>query len=225
MEDVFEKFHLQFGERYTRHLDLDLTEDVFRYDFFAALMHIKGLQSWEIHLEHPIDPSAYVPRNNEKSKRGEKPQLDLAFGDGAERTYVEFAMFKRNSVDGSPINDTENAFKILNDMMRLALQVHVVKGSGYFVSVADYTMLGKRLKRSDRSEAFPAERYEFDHTVLQDLMNLYVVGRKIDTRFLEKLQQTGITVCATRVFERELKPPVPGKKSTLVSAWKVEALI
>lgn len=223
MNTVLDLFHRHFEQRYDRTSVLQLTEDAVRYDFFSALMHTRNLRSWEIQIEQPIHPGAYVPRNNDKSKRGEKPQIDLAFGDGDERVYVEFAMFKRNSVDNSPINDTENAFKVLNDMMRLALQIHMDRGRGFFVCVADSKMIGKRLTRSDRFLAFPAKQYEFDYKALQDLSNLYTVGRKIDPRFLAKLQETGMTVRAEQVFERDLKSR-RNELRTIVSAWKVEAL-
>jgi hypothetical protein len=220
MNDVLELFHDQFERRHARTSILELTEDSVRYDFFAALMAKRGLPSWEIHLEPSIDKEAYVRRNNEKSKRTENPRLDLAFGDGAERVYVEFALFKKNSVPNSPINDTENAFKVLNDMMRLALHIKKTNGRGFFVCVSDHTMLGKQLSRSERFSVFPALRYEFDHGALHEVANLYTTSKKLDPRFMETLRSSGIVVRADKVFERDLRPTENGKE-VKVLAWEV----
>ena len=85
-------------------------------------------------------------------------------------------------------------------------------------------MLGKRLQWSDQFAAFPSERYVFDHAAFQGVVNLYKSAKdKVDSRFMEKLLETGITVRAEKVFERELRSTVNPKR-TLVSAWNIVIL-
>jgi hypothetical protein len=221
MVQVFERFKHLFENRYKRISVLDLGEDSVRYVFFTAARDILNLESWQIQLEHPIHPEAFQPRENAKRKRDEKPQIDLWIETEESKTGVEFAIFKRNKVDGSPINDTEYAFKLLNDFMRLALHGYLANSQSYFVCVADSMMLGKQLF-SRKIDSFPGELYEFDHTTLVDIMSDYLSAKKIDTRFLVKLKHHGLNVKAERVGDDSINSDI-NQLTTKAIMWRITA--
>jgi hypothetical protein len=221
--NVLPEFKRLFEERYKRISVFNLKEDSVRYDFYIALLTKLQLEPWQIQLEQPLDPRTFAPRLNEKRKRDEQPVVDLSVAIGSEQVHVEFGVFKRNRIDKSPSNDTEYAFKILNDMMRLGLQSHITRSSGYFVCIADESMLGKRLGRT-RLPAFPASEYIFDSNKLSEIMAAYKSAKRIDDRFRKKLEETGITIRAKLVFDQHLVSSL-NPMTTKALAWEVTSHI
>jgi len=190
-----------------------------RYDFFYSLIEILKLNPWDIQLEHPIHSESFIPRENAKRKRDEKPQIDLWVEKGDIRICFEFAIFKRNKVDRSPINDTEYAFKVLNDFLRLGLHAYLTRSEAYFVCVADAMMLGRQLS-SKKIPAFPGGKYEFNHLGLTDIMVGYISSKKIDIRFHSKLKEHNLKIKADLVFN-ELLESALNKLETRVLIWKI----
>lgn len=219
MQNVFEYFRDLFEKRYSQYSVLELGEDSIRYDFFSALTTKLNMNPWEIQLEYPLHNDTFLPRQNEKRKRNEKPQVDLRVKNANNNFCVEFAFFKRNKVDGSPGNDTAYTFKILNDMMRLGLQSHVTNAEAYFICVADEIMLGKRLTRTDLPK-FPADLYRFDHPSLTDIMSRYKSAKIIDERFHKKLLEFNVTIIAEKVFDELVKSGI-NKMETRALVWKI----
>ncbi len=219
MQTVFESFRDLFEKRYSQYSVLELGEDSIRYDFFSALTTKLKLNPWEIQLEYPLHNDTFLPRQNEKRKRDEKPQVDMWVKNADNNFCVEFAFFKRNKVDGSPGNDTEYAFKILNDIMRLGLQSYITKSEAYFVCIADEIMLCKRLSRTNLP-AFPADSYRFDYTLLTDIMSRYKSAKKIDERFQKKLLELNLTINAEKVFDKLVKSEI-NKMETKALVWKI----
>jgi len=220
MQSVFERFKELFEKRYSSFSVLDLGEDSVRYDFFYALMEKLNLEPFDIQLEYPLYAGTFIPRQNIKRKRNEKPQVDLLINTNNKHLCVEFAFFKRNKVEGSPGNDTEYAFKILNDLMRLGLQSYFTKADAYFVCVADEIMLGKQL-RSRKLPKFPAEFYKFNHSELSTIANNYKSAeKKIDKRFFLKLKEVGITIIAEKIFDKSLASQI-NQMETRALVWKI----
>lgn len=219
MKSVFTKFKEYFEKRFQKISILDLGEDSVRYDFFLALKEELHVSPWDMQLEHPIVGNAFAPRNDAKSKRKEKPKVDLWVDAQDQKLTFEFGIFKRNSVDNSPINDTEYAFKILNDLMRLALVKHLTKCDAYFVCVADAMMLGRQLSHKKLS-AFPSRSYTFNHTELVDIMANYDSAKKIDSRFLVQLDRLNVRVIANLVFNERIVSPL-NTLETRILVWEV----
>lgn len=220
MEQIFTLFTTLFEKRYSLNSVLNLGEDSVRYDFFVALKNALQLESWQIQLEHPIDSRTFVSNKHEKSKRDEKPQIDLWVNEDICKIAVEFAFFKRNKVDGSPGNDTEYAFKILNDFMRLGLQVYYTKCEAYFVCVADEIMLGKQLNRTNLP-TFPGQHYVFNSEALKLSMNKYKSAKKIDTRFFNRFKEINFTITADLVFNQQIISAV-NPMMTKALVWEVK---
>lgn len=205
MQNTFEIFRDLFEERYRRISVLDLGEDSVRYDFFSALKESLNLRPWEIQLEHAVHPQSFKPRENAKRKRDEKPQIDLWFEDANQRVGVEFAIFKCNKGDGSRINNTEYIFKVLNDMMRLALNAELTNSKAYFVCIADSSMLGKQL-RNKQLPAFPGAEYTFDVDKLQGLIDTMISAKKrLDERFIYKLREMNMKVTGQLVYDERVE--------------------
>lgn len=219
MDASFARFKELFENRYNRVSVLDLGEDSVRYDFFTAVKEGLNLEPWEIQVEHPIHKEAFEPRQNEKRKRDEKPQMDLWIENSNHKIGVEFAIFKRNKVDNSPINETEYVFKLLNDFMRLALHSFLTNSKAYFVCVADGMMLGKQLY-TRKIPSFPGQAYDFDHLRLIEIMGEYVSARKIDQRFLSRLQKHGLTVNAKLIFNEKFESQM-NPLETRALIWEV----
>ncbi len=219
MLTVFERFRELFEIRYSLVSVLDLGEDSVRYDFFAALVEQLKLEPWQIQLEYPLHTNTFFPRQNARRKRDEKPQIDLFVKTNDKNFCVEFAIFKRNKVDGSAGNDTEYAFKILNDFMRLGLQAYFTNADAYFVCVADKIMLGKQLW-SKKLPIFPSEVYKFNSVTLADIMLDYKSAKKIDDRFFKKFKELDLTIVAEKIFD-ELVVSEINQIETRTLVWKI----
>ncbi|MBA3901365.1 MAG: hypothetical protein H0X62_14350 [Bacteroidetes bacterium] len=219
MEIVFNNFKQIFETRYSLLSALDIGEDSVRYDFFAALNKSLQLNPWEIQLESPINKQAFIPRENPRRKSDEKPRIDLLVINSELNFCAEFALFKRNKVEGSPINETEYAFKVLNDILRLGLHSFYSCSKAYFICIADATMLKKQLWHK-KTPPFPGDFYEFNYHTLKDIMGEYKSSKRIDPRFLLKLEQSNLTIRADKIFDEKVNSAInPLETRTLV--WEV----
>ena len=219
MQAVFQKYKELFESRYNIKSVLEMGEDSIRYDFFLALMAEKKLNSWEVHMEHPMSAECYVATENAKRKRKEKPQIDLYTNTDRAKVCAEFGFFRRNSNDQGTIARTENTFKMLNDFMRLGIQSKITESMCYFVCVADSKMLGHQLY-NNRIPEFPAIRYEFTAESLRNAMDGYLSSDKVAARFLNKLDQLDITIAANLIFNEKLISEINAFE-TRILIWEV----
>jgi len=165
-KQVFDKYKELFEERCSKIKLLDIGEDSIRYDFFIALSEIENLSPSDIQLEYSIHKSAFRERQNKNSKRKEKPQIDLVVETGKHNLNFEFGLFRQNSNEDGSINKTARTVKILNDMIRLALDSYFTNRQAYFICVADDKMLGHQL-RSKILGKFPSD-YEINKELIQN---------------------------------------------------------
>src|SRR5699024_748807 len=91
-----------------------------------------------------------------KAKRKEKPMLDLIYDNQRTNICAEFALFRQNSNNEGTINKTARTVKMLNDMIRLALEAHYSQRRGYFICVADKKMIGHQLR--NKIVSYPINR-------------------------------------------------------------------
>ncbi|MGL2965894.1 hypothetical protein [Flavobacterium sp. XGLA_31] len=216
-EKVITRFKELFDQRCNLYPLLNFGEDSVRYDFFSALTEIMKFQPWQVQLEYAMNKDAYNLRGNLKSKRKEKPMLDLIVNEKGINFCIEFALFRQNSNDESGINVTERTIKMINDMLRLALEAHYSNREAYFICVADDKMLGHRL-RSKALGRFPSS-YEIDNSTIEEISKL--TSGELDSRFTSKFLTHKSKIKSKLIFNEK----VVGKKikiETRILIWKVK---
>ena len=87
---LFDNYKTLLQERLDRIRLLHLGEDSIRYDFFAALMQTYDLRPAQIQLEVALHGGTFVPINDIKSKRKEKPMIDLVLAEADLRIAALF---------------------------------------------------------------------------------------------------------------------------------------
>ena len=217
------KFFNKYKELLSERLDkielLDISEDSIRYDFFVALSEIEKLEPSDIKLEYKFDENTFIPRNNNKSKRKEKPVLDLVVDTDKIKINVEFALFRQNSNKNGQINKTERTVKMLNDMIRLGLSSYYSKPKkdAYFICVADKKMLGHQLRRTKKIGKFPS-----DYIITKDLIQnqLSIKKDNFDERFTGVLYRENIQINSNIVFNEEILAKKINME-TRVIVWKI----
>lgn len=212
-----------FGEIFSRRLDstsiLDIGEDSIRYDFFTVLSQNLSIKIWEMHLEYPISAKAFIPRSDPRSKRKERPQLDLVLKHIEHVAAFEFGLFKRNSNPKGSIKTTENTLKMVNDFIRLGLHSHYEKLPAYFICVADSFMLNHQLD-SKTYDPFPAEEYVINDHNLKQIIGSVKTNGFLDERFLLKRQSLKLDIKATLTNSYELHGRLL-EYETKFLVWKV----
>lgn len=210
MRNTLNDFKNSFEMRFNQQSILDLGEDSVRYDFFVALMNNYNLQPHEIQVEFPINSNAFTSNPHPNAKRGENPQVDLYCPHPNKALTAEFGLFKRNSNPNSSINATEKVFKMLNDMLRLALNKIYHENESFFICIADSTILGLQM-RNNILPAFPAELYSFNYNNINTwIKNIKSANSNFDSRFVDKANILGISIQAKLIFnEKILNPPAP----------------
>ena len=215
-ETVVKKFIELFKLRCDNYRLLNFGEDSVRYDFFCAIAEILKLQPWQIQLEYAMNSDAYTLRANKDSKRKEKPMLDLIIDTAKINLCIEFALFRQNSNDDGDINKTERTVKMVNDMIRLALESFYSKREAYFICVADSKMLKHQL-RSRVIGRFPSN-YEIDAAKINTMSELK--SGDFDERFVNKFKTLKSKIKSELICNQEIK----AKKITLetrVLIWKI----
>lgn len=198
---VFERFKELFSERCGKIKLLDLGEDSVRYDFFIALSEIEMLSPSDMQLEYAINKSSFTERRNQNSKRKEKPQIDLVVDTQTHKLNIEFGLFRQNSNDDGSINKTARTVKMLNDMIRLALDSYFTKRDAYFICVADDKMLSHQLQ-SKLIDKFPS-----NYLINRDLIQKQKEKKtsKFDDRFLDVFNKLDIEVHSEIVFNESVE--------------------
>ena len=208
MIQTFNNFRDKFQERFNRNSILNLGEDSVRYDFFIGLMETKNLQTYQIQVEHPIHPGAYIPRQALNAKRNENPQIDLFLNTPELKITCEFGLFKRDSNLNGNANTTEKQFKLINDLLRLSLNKVFIDNKAYFICVADASILGAQM-RGNVLPQFPADNYNFDYLDLNNwIQNIKSAEKKIDQRFIEKANQIQLSINAELFYNQPLINPI-----------------
>ena len=200
IEDIFEEFYNLFSERCDNSPLLLLSEDAIRYDFFYSLTTIGNLKPSQINIEHPIHAKSFIPRMNQRSYRKEKPQMDLVVETENLNIAAEFGMFKQNSNEEGTVNSTARTVKLLNDMIRLAIDSVFTKRDSYFICIADNTFIGHQLK-SKLIGRFPSH-YIITNEIIEQQMRTKTSA--FDSRFLSVFTTLNTHVKADLIFDREL---------------------
>ena len=214
---VFDKYKSLFTERCEKIRLLDLGEDSIRYDFFVAISDIECLRPSNIQLEFPIHKEAFLERKNQKSKRKEKPQIDLVIDTEKSKSNFEFGLFRQNSNEDGSINKTARTVKMLNDMIRLALDSYYTSRSAYFVCVADDKMLGHQL-RSKLLGKFPS-----DYQISNDLINKLKEKKTsdFDIRFLSVFDNLNFKIDSEIVYNESVETDLINRETRII-IWEVK---
>ena len=213
---VLNRFIELFIERCDRVPLLNLGEDSVRYDFFIAVLEVEKLKPSEIQIEFPINDQSFILRNNEKSKRKEKPLMDLVIDKGELRFCAEFGLFRQNRNEEGSINKTARTVKMINDMIRLGIDSYYTKRKAYFICVADDKMLGHQL-RSGILEGFPS-----DYTISMDMVKQQMKNRTaaFDERFIKKFEEMKCSFQANLLFNEEIKAEKINRETRII-IWEI----
>jgi hypothetical protein len=180
MLTLFKTYQSLLEERLNKIPLLHLGEDSIRYDFFAALMQVYQFRPSQIQLEVAIHSDCFIPIQDVRSKRKEKPLIDLIVNEPDLNIAVEFGLFRQNSNEAGSINKTARTVKMLNDMIRVALQKHFIATTALFICVADHKMLGHQLTSKILGK-FPSD-YVITNAVIEH--QLQQKTNDFDHRFL-----------------------------------------
>jgi hypothetical protein len=216
---VFEKYKNLLQERINKISFLEIREDSIRYDFFVALSEKEKLNPSDIQLEYSIHKSAYLPRDNKQSKRNENPQIDLVVNISTNKLNFEFGLFRKNSNENGGIDKTAKTVKMINDMIRLALDSKFTSRESYFICVADEKILGHQLQ-SKIIGAFPSN-YLINKDLIFNLKQLKT--SRLDDRFLNKLCELDLNINCNIIFNEKLEA-ISLDLETRVIVWKVTLL-
>lgn len=214
---VFDKYKNIFEERCGKLRLLDIGEDSVRYDFFIALSDIEKLRPCDIQLEYSIHKSAFKERQNKKSKRKEKPQIDLVVETGKFKLNFEFGLFRQNSNEEGTINKTARTVKMINDMIRLAVDSHFTKRESYFICVADDKMLGHQLQSKILGK-FPSD-YEIDNELIRKQKEKKTSN--FDERFLSVFKGLGLRIKSKIVYNEQVNAKLINRETRII-IWNVK---
>lgn len=215
-EQIFKRYKALLEERLDKIELVNIGEDSIRYDFFIALSEIENLNPSDLQLEYPIHEKAFNKRMNHRSKRNEKPQLDMMISRGDLKMSFEFALFRQNSNKEGSINKTGRTTKMLNDMIRLALDSYYTKRDAYFICVADDKMLGHQL-RSKIIERFPSN-YEITKSLIEK--HKEIKTSKFDDRFTSVFNKLNFNIISEIIFNTEIQAKKIERK-TRVLIWRI----
>lgn len=213
---VFDKYKTVFSERCDKIKLLDLGEDSIRYDFFIALSDIEKLRPSDIQLEYSIHKSAFTERQNKDSKRKEKPQIDLVVDTNKHKLNFEFGLFRQNSNEDGSINKTARTVKMLNDMIRLALDSYYTKRDAYFICVADDKMLGHQLQ-TKLLDKFPSN-YKINKELIKKQKEKKTSN--FDDRFLNVFNELDIEINSEIVFYEKVEAKLINRETRII-IWNV----
>ena len=214
---ILYKYKVLFSERCDKIKLLDLGEDSIRYDFFLALSEVEKLSPSDIQLEYSIHKSAFKERQNQSSKRKEKPQIDLVVDTEKHKLNIEFGLFRQNSNEDGSINKTARTVKMLNDMIRLALDSYYTGRNAYFICVADDKMLGHQLQ-SKLLGRFPS-----DYKINKELIRKQKEKKTsdFDDRFLRVFNELDIEINSEIVFNEKVEAKLISRETRII-VWKVK---
>jgi len=214
---VFDRYKNLFEERCGKRRLLDLGEDSVRYDFFIALSEIENLKPCDIQLEYSIHKSAFKERLNKNSKRKEKPQIDLVVETEKRKLNFEFGLFRQNSNEEGSINKTARTVKMINDMVRLAVDSYFTKRESYFICVADDKMLGHQLQSKILGK-FPSD-YEINKELIKKQKEKKTSD--FDDRFLAVFNELDLTIKSKIVFNQKVEAKLINRETRII-IWNVK---
>ncbi len=191
-------------------------EDSIRYDFFIAISQIENLRPSDIQLEYSIHKSAFKERLNEKSKRKEKPQIDLVIETTNQKFNFEFGLFRQNSNEEGSINKTARTVKMLNDMIRLALDSYFTKRESYFICVADDKILRHQLQSKILGK-FPSD-YIIDNELIRKQKEKKTSD--FDDRFLSVFEELDLKINSKIVYNEKMKAKLINRETRII-IWNV----
>ncbi len=214
---IFDSYKKLFEERCGKIKLLDLGEDSVRYDFFIALSEIEKLKPCDIQLEYSIHKSAFKERLNKKSKRKEKPQIDLVVETEQRKLNFEFGLFRQNSNEEGSINKTARTVKMINDMIRLAVDSHFTNRESYFICVADDKMLGHQLQSKILGK-FPS-----DYVINKELIKKQKEKKTsdFDDRFLAVFNELDLSIKSKIIFNRKVEAKLINRETRII-VWNVK---
>jgi hypothetical protein len=214
--EVFDRYKNLFEERCNKIRLLDLGEDSIRYDFFVALSEIEKLKPCDIQLEYSIHKSAFEERQNKNSKRKEKPQIDLVVETEKRKINFEFGLFRQNSNEEGSINKTARTLKMINDMVRLAVDSHFTKRESYFICVADDKMLGHQLQSKILGK-FPSD-YKINKELIEKQKEKKTSD--FDERILTVFNGLNLTINSKIVFNQKIEAKLINRETRII-IWNV----
>ena len=215
-KQVYDKYKTLFEERCDKIKLLDIGEDSIRYDFFIAISEIEKLKPSDIQLEYSIHKSAFKKRLNKNSKRKEKPQIDLVVATTKQNLNIEFGLFRQNSNEEGSINKTARTVKMLNDMIRLALDSYFTKRESYFICKKKKKMLGHQL-RSNILGKFPSD-YEINAEIIRRQKEKKT--SKFDERFLSVFKDLDLTIKSRIVYNEKVEAKLINRETRLI-IWNI----
>ena len=200
MKKLFDNYRNLLQERLDRKPLWLLCEDCIRYDFFSALIDTYCLRPSQIQIEVPINERAFIPKKEKISYRKEKPLIDLVVNEGELKLSIEFGLFRRNSNEKGTINKTTRLIKMLNDMIRVALESYFANTRGLFICVADNKMIGHQI-RNKLIARFPS-----DYVITNDIINRLLCQKTndFDKRFLNVFQPLKKEIRSQLIVNQEL---------------------
>lgn len=214
---VFDRYKDLFEERCSKIKLLDIGEDSVRYDFFIALSEIEKLKPCDIQLEYSIHKSAFKERLNKNSKRKEKPQIDLVVETEKRKLNFEFGLFRQNSNEEGSINKTARTVKMINDMVRLAVDSYFTNRESYFICVADDKMLGHQLQSKILGK-FPSD-YEINKELIKKQKEKKTSD--FDDRFLVVFNKHDLTIKSKIVFNQKVEAKLINRETRII-IWNVK---
>lgn len=214
---VFDRFKTLFEERCGKIKLLDLGEDSVRYDFFIALSEIEKLKPCDIQLEYPIHKSSFKERLNTKSKRKEKPQIDLVVETEKQKLNFEFGLFRQNSNEEGDINKTARTVKMINDMVRLSVDMHFTNRESYFICVADDKMLGHQLNSKILGK-FPSD-YEIHKELIRKQKEKKTSD--FDDRFLAVFNELELIIKSKIIFNQKVEAGLINRETRII-IWNIK---
>lgn len=216
MQNLFQNYKKLLEERLGRKPLLSIGEDSIRYDFFVSLMETYKFRASQIQIEVPINHQCFIPAKEKISYRNEKPLIDLVVDEEDFKISVEFGLFRQNSNEKGSIDKTARLVKLLNDMVRVALESYFTKTRGLFICVADSKMLGHQI-RSKIVNRFPA-----DYIITNNIIDhqLQQKTNKFDKRFLNVFQPLNRSIESRLIYNETLTANYIEKETKLL-VWDI----
>src|SRR5690606_4746689 len=151
------------------------------------------------------------------SKRKEKPQIDLVVETDKRKLNFEFGLFRQNSNEEGSINKTARTVKMINDMVRLAVDSHFTKRESYFICVADDKMLGHQLQSKILGK-FPSD-YEINKELIKKQKEKKTSD--FDERFLAVFNELNLTIKSKIVFNQKVEAKLINRETRII-IWNVK---
>lgn len=208
MDELFELYQTFLAARLQAHGSFtSFGEDSIRYDFYAAIMRLYGLEPHQIILEQPIPPSQFEQRVREvargRGRHEDKPEFDLRVdpvGLMNEGLIVEFGYFRTPEFASNQDKPGKHG-KLLNELFRLALLKHFRLYNNhrcFFICVTDSEMINYGAHGVQGPQALSIQNnYVLDENFLNRLSD--TSRNKIQERFYNKARELNIIPTARRI--------------------------